>query len=387
MSSSGSDYSETSRSPSPAQKRRHHHHRHHRNKNRNDDNIYQHEVKFTVLRKIPASSNFIMEIFVIGISIIIQFFMEPVNTNFVRPMKHEQPLAYIINNVFDQMPDVWGLSLLCRNCKQIVLISYIVYLIYDILYSSTRSFFRSLLISLMFLFDQTTRSYITSNPSFGIQLVCLAYSLRDCQYILVYEVFSFSWLWSTISCLFFTYLACFIRFEALPIIIPVVISVFSSRNLENRISFWRKIWNTICASISLLLLCAICGIVLVFSIPFIGFPKYIFVENTFNILLGEAYFNNHNIGMFFMIPFLLLLYWLTDIEGFWMLSIIGCTIFEIILPISCVVDDTIVKFGLILFYYLVACGYVLCDKSIQIISLPLTLILFVIVISFYINPI
>ncbi|OHT16076.1 hypothetical protein TRFO_42079 [Tritrichomonas foetus] len=391
--SSDSGYSRSSScssTPTPIRKHSHHHHHHHHQKTKyhSQKNYKKRKsVRFTTVRPFPVSPGIFSRIFITALALIIQFFLDHSKKKLTRPKIYEQHFARILNEIIDKIPSVYSISAITDFPNEIFIVSHIVYLLYDILYSSSGYCISSFLVAIMFLFDETTYSLILQNPSFGILLIFIEYCIKRCQYILVSEIFSTTWLTSGILAFLFASAASFIRLEALPIFIPVVVSILFSKSPESRSSFFKKIWRTIVASISLIILCVVCVLTVFFIFSVFGLPKYILIDPNIHLLISEFISNKHNVGILIMIPLVFLFYWLTEIEGFWMITIIGCLIFTVYLPISCVVDSLETVIALTTFYYLLACGYVMTDQFLSIVACPSLVFILTVVIYFYIYPV
>lgn len=382
-------YSESSRTPTPHRRHRHHHH----SKSKYDSNSDNDHSEFTIKqkRRMPLESSPLTFFFIIIVCSIIQIVsFGDCKLTFSRPNEIELPLAYNINRAFDAIPTFNLMDNLTTCPKEIILVSYLIYLIYRILCSTSRSPISSFLISIILLYDKATRSLIISNPSFGAQLILVSLCIICCQNLLVLQIFSSPWITYAALSLLLGFFSTFISIEAYPIFIPITISIIllsKSTESKSRSSFCSKIFNAILKSIYLIILCCACVTFAFGTYLLIGPPKFVVIERDIHLLITEFLSNNHNISLLFMAPLVLLLFFFTDIEFSWLLSFIGCLAFSIMLMFSSVVNDLVVQAGFCVYYYLLCCGFVLTNPKVSSVSAFLLMLELAIVINFYNYPI
>lgn len=316
-------------------------------------------------------------------------FMSETKPNLSRPTENELPLAFMINHYFDLLPTFDFMRDLTDHPNESILASFIVFLIYRILCSTSQSPITSYLISFLFLFDETTYNLIATNPSFGIQLILMSICVIICQNLLVIQIFSSSWITCGILAIFLGFLATFISVDAFTIFIPITTSIILlSRSSDSRSnsSFCKKIFDIILASFYLIFFCSIC-LLIAFGAFLIGPPKFIVKNYDLDLFISEFLINRHNISFLFIAPIAIISFFFTDIEFPWLLSFIGCLIFTLVFGFSSVVNDLEVKVALSVYYYLLCCGIVLTNPCVSNVSSVILAVLYPIVFYFYKYPI
>lgn len=401
MSEYNSDYSRT-----PTPKRQEHHsksklhhdgdskssHHRHRSHDRSKSTTPSDLDSFSTnkKRRRPLESSPYTFFVIIIICMFIQIMlMGETKLNLSRPTENELPLAFMINRFFDWIPIFSFMYDLTDHPKESLLISLLIYLIYRILCSTSRSPFTSFLISLMFLFDETTYNLIATNPSFGVQLILMSICINICQNLLVTEILTSTWITYAVIDLLLGFFATFISIEAFTIFIPITISIIllsGSSDEKSKTSFCKKIYNIIIASLYLVILCSIC-LAIAFSAFLIGPPKFVVDDNDLDNLISEYLHNGHNISLLFMALITAILFFFTDIEFAWFLSFIGCFIFTVFLAFSSVVNDLEVKVALSTYYFLLCCGFVLTNPKVSNVSALFLVFYCPIVYYFYKYPI
>lgn len=404
-------YSGYSRSPTPNQHGRHHHNRHnyhhnshHQNYSDNQSNPHSrnqsnpdpqpsddsHVFLITQKRRLPLESSPFAYFFIIGISIFIQIaYFNDLKYNLLRPAENELPLAFKINSYFDYIPTFNWMLDYSDHPKEVLLASFLIFLIYRIFCSTSRSPFSSFLISIMILLDETTYCLIIANPSFCAQLILMSICIINCQKLLVLHAFSKSWITYAVLSLLIAFFATFISIEAFTIFIPIIVSIVllsKSSGKKSQLSFCSRIFKVIIASLFLVALCSIC-LGIVFITFLLGPPKFVVNETNLSILITEFLNNNHNISFLFILPVALILFFFTDIEFSWLLSFIGCLIFTLMSSFSSVVNDLEVQIALVIYYYLLCCGFVLTNPQVSSVSAVILIFYLAIVIYFYKYPI
>ena len=379
-----SDYSDYYSSRDPSREatpvRRHHRHHHH------------HHVRAPEPQRMLYGRNTIVYNFVYLVSIGVQLLVmmsvgrdHQVPTIHI-PKAHEQKLAHFLNLVVERFPKFSFLSLFLP-WSSVLAVSFLVANTFDILYCASGCVAPSILVSLLMLFDEATLSIVRKNPSFAIQLSLISVSL-GCAYKLPFNsVFSITWILDIFVGSCAAIIASFIRLESLALALPLMAQATVSLVSQGHRSFWRRIISTIFASMLLLVVCGVSVFVVFCTWVIFGLPRFELWPVESELLIAEYLTNPHNVAVLALIPLAFCFLKFSSVSGLWVLAMSAATIATLMSPITCVVDDVLVRTVLATYALLLTCGFVLCDENIAHFTTPLLAVVLSAVVYFYVYPI
>ena len=303
-----------------------------------------------------------------------------------KPKAYEQRLADFVTLVLARLPKLSFFSLFLP-WTSVLTLSFLVANTFDMMYCASGCAASSMLVALMIVFDEATVSAVRNNPAFAVQMSLISVSLGCAHKLTFYSLFSITWFLEVIvgSCAIL--FASFIRMEALPLALPLLAQV--------AVSFASYVGNGSCfrlipaffASLVMFLVCGLCcmlmcGVAIVFDLP-----EYECWETDANVYVTEYLTNPHNVAILGLVPLALLFITYSSVSGSWLLALVAGTAGIFLSPITCVVDDLLVKTVFGTYGVLVTCGFILSDEAVSnIATLPLALLLSVVV-YFYLYPI
>ena len=303
-----------------------------------------------------------------------------------KPKAYEQKFADFVALALARLPKLSFISLFLP-WTSVLTLSFLVANTFDMMYCASGSALSSMLVALMLVFDEATVSAVRNNPALAVQMSLISISLGCAHKLTFYSLFSVTWFLEMIVGVGSIIFASYIRMEALPLAIPYL--------AQAALSFTSYVGNGSCfrlipaffASLVMFItlgVCAmiVCGVAIVFDLP-----QYEVWTNDASIFVVEFLTNPHNVAILGLIPLALLFISYSSVSGYWLLALVAGTAGIFVSPITCVVDDLLVKTVFGTYGVLVTCGFILSDEAISnTTAIPLAILLSVVV-YFYLYPI
>lgn len=326
-------------------------------------------------------------IYIFMFSSIIQFvsfvYKRKINLDYVvQPLTNEQPMSSIYNLIFSGLPNIY-LNKLYKDIdlKNIFHLSTLSTLIFY--YLKDEGFkFVSFIISSLILFDETIIALSIKNPSSILQLILIMMYLIQIKKLTSYSFLNPKRILNTSISWTFAVLSFSLRVESFPILVLLFFNIFNGFNdEESKKSYIAKLFRFLGVVLMLIIFTIICSFLL-FSVFFIfGTPKWAIMSNDIKLYILELLVHPHNLSI--VLPLVISL--ILNFTSCWTYYLI---IFLILIqPITCVLNDLLIKISISKLFILISYGISIKEYKESVISKILTIIISLIYIHLFINPI
>jgi len=118
-----------------------------------------------------------------------------------------------------------------------------------------------------------------------------------------------------------------------------------------------------------------------------GVPRHIVMWSGWDAVVAEVLGNGHNVAALALAPTAVLLLVFSDADWVWLGACVATAIATVANPMTCVVDDLLVKTVLGNYMIIMASGFVLCSGSAAWLATPVAAFVLAVALYFYAAPI
>jgi type III secretory pathway component EscS len=266
-------------------------------------------------------------------------------------------------------------------------ISLIVANTFALLWNGGSSIVNPALISLLLLFDQATTSLIEQDPGFAVQLLLVQLSLLGSAGVMRGTLASAAGLLWGMAALGGAFLAVYMRYEALPVVLPLVAVLVRDVFGDSRGPFFARLGEMLERVLSLSLIGA--GAMALALAALLAFepPLFDWRGMTVEDVALELSTNRHNVAIF-GVSALAGAFWLvSEARIAWVASMLFAAGAVIAQPVGCVINDWLIRTVLARYLLLVGSGLVLSKGTPSWLATPFIAALAPVCAYFYACPV
>jgi hypothetical protein len=248
---------------------------------------------------------------------------------------------------------------------------------FDILYCASGSFVCALLVSILLLFDQATLDLVTGDPGFAVQMFLVTVALMEGK---ATSLTNIGGLISSAVALCCLTLSVLLRFEAWPVAIPIVLLIFANIGPGGLVKALCKAFTALV--VTGIAVAAAVGILTFFDLPMWKWSGMLFLDP-----LIEVSSKQHNVALFFLVPAAAICLPFSTGSRIWAAGFVAAAFTVLYQPLSCVVNDWLVRVVLAKYLLLIGAGSIISSGPAAVIGVPLVGLIVLVSFYFYLHPV